>query len=77
MTKNRQPRRIQFYRTPKAAEDLARLNQRSDVKGMAQMLCSAAKQRANFGLYIGRVGEVCPFRLNRSAPQLRSHRRLL
>ena len=38
MTEDSQQRRIKFYRSPVSAADLARLNQRSDVKGMAQTL---------------------------------------
>ena len=42
MTEDRQQRRIKFYRSPVPAADLARLNQRSDAKGMAQSLAFLA-----------------------------------
>ena len=42
MSDKRTSRQIKFYRTPLAAADLARLNQRSDAKGLAQTLAFLA-----------------------------------
>ena len=42
MTADNQKRRIKFYRSPVPAADLARLNQRSDAKGMAQTVAFLA-----------------------------------
>jgi len=42
MTEDTQPRRIKFYCSPAPAADLARLNQRSDAKGMAQTVAFLA-----------------------------------
>lgn len=50
MTEDKQPRRIKFYRSPVSAADLARLNQRSDLKGMAQTLAFLAVLAVTGGL---------------------------
>ena len=42
MAEDKLQRRIKFYRSPVPAADLARLNQRSDAKGMAQTLAFLA-----------------------------------
>jgi len=56
MDANRQAKRIKWYRSPVAAADLARLNQRSDRRGLVQTLSFLALLICSGGLACYAVG---------------------